>query len=146
MRKARKNSDTVIVHLHWGTELQKCPNEAQLSLAPKLVAAGADVDGGRCTRTSCSAAATCKNGYVSYGLGNFVFYNSGPETGRTGVLTLTINGRKVLKDQWTPAPIQGGVPIPITGAGRHAGRQRLEGAARLRGPDRQARLVRCLQT
>ena len=24
-----KNSDTVIVHLHWGTELQKCPNEAQ---------------------------------------------------------------------------------------------------------------------
>ena len=117
MRKARKNSDTVIVHLHWGTELQKCPNEAQLSLAPKLVAAGADVVVGGHAHILLGSG-YLKNGYVSYGLGNFVFYNWGPDTGRTGVLTLTINGRKVLKDQWTPASIQGGVPVPITGAGR----------------------------
>jgi poly-gamma-glutamate capsule biosynthesis protein CapA/YwtB (metallophosphatase superfamily) len=117
VRKARKNSDTVIVHLHWGTELQKCPNEAQLSLAPKLVAAGADVVVGGHAHILLGSG-YLKNSYVSYGLGNFVFYNWGPDTGRTGVLTLTINGRKVLKDQWTPASIQGGVPVPITGAGR----------------------------
>jgi poly-gamma-glutamate capsule biosynthesis protein CapA/YwtB (metallophosphatase superfamily) len=117
VRKARKNSDTVIVHLHWGTELQKCPNEAQRSLAPKLVAAGADVVVGGHAHILLGGG-YLKNSYVSYGLGNFVFYNWGPDTGRTGVLTLTINGRKVLKDQWTPASIQGGVPVPITGAAR----------------------------
>ncbi|MEU8041659.1 CapA family protein [Streptosporangium sp. NPDC049078] len=117
VRRARKNSDTVIVHLHWGTELQKCPNEAQRGLAPKLVAAGADVVVGGHAHILLGAG-YLKNSYVSYGLGNFVFYNWGPETGRTGVLTLTINGRKVLKDQWTPATIQGGVPVPITGTGR----------------------------
>ncbi|MEU1720170.1 CapA family protein [Nonomuraea sp. NPDC005692] len=118
VRQARKNSDTVIVHLHWGTEMQKCPNEAQRSLAPKLVAAGADVVVGGHAHILLGAG-YLDNAYVSYGMGNFVFYNSTPgTTGRTGVLTLTINGRKVLKDQWTPATIQGGIPVPMTGTAR----------------------------
>ncbi|WP_336209820.1 CapA family protein [Nonomuraea sp. LPB2021202275-12-8] len=118
VRQARKNSDTVIVHLHWGTELQKCPNEAQLSLAPKLVRAGADVVVGGHAHILLGAG-YLDNAYISYGMGNFVFYNSNPATtGRTGVLTLTINGRKVLKDSWTPATIQGGLPVPMTGAAR----------------------------
>ncbi|MEU8250948.1 CapA family protein [Nonomuraea sp. NPDC048916] len=118
VRQARKNSDTVIVHLHWGTEMQKCPNPAQLSLAPKLVKAGADVVVGGHAHILLGAG-YLGNAYISYGLGNFVFYNSNPATtGRTGVLTLTINGRKVLKDSWTPATIQGGLPVPMTGAAR----------------------------
>lgn len=116
VRAARKNSDTVIVHLHWGTEMQRCPNPAQLSLAPKLVKAGADVIVGGHAHILLGAGYLNK-AYVSYGLGNFVFYNhSAGTTGRTGVLTLTINGRKVLKDKWTPAEIQGGIPIPLRGA------------------------------
>ncbi|MGN9785010.1 CapA family protein [Nonomuraea sp. ZG12] len=118
VRRARKNSDTVIVHLHWGTELQKCPNQAQLSLAPKLVRAGADVVVGGHAHILLGGG-YLDNAYIHYGLGNFVFYNSNPATtGRTGVLTLTINGRKVLKDTWTPATIQGGLPVPMTGAAR----------------------------
>ncbi|GIH90907.1 CapA family protein [Planobispora siamensis] len=117
VRKARRTSDTVIVHLHWGTELQKCPNEAQRGLAPKLVAAGADVVVGGHAHILLGGG-YLRNAYVNYGLGNFVFYNWGPDTGRTGVLTLTIEGRKVIKDQWTPAVIQGGVPIPLTGTNR----------------------------
>ncbi|MBN6055848.1 CapA family protein [Nonomuraea sp. RK-328] len=118
VRQARKNSDTVIVHLHWGTEMQKCPNPAQLSLAPKLVKAGADVVVGGHAHILLGAG-YLNSSYISYGLGNFVFYNSSPATtGRTGVLTLTIQGRKVLKDQWTPATIQGGVPVPMTGTAR----------------------------
>ncbi|SDL56555.1 CapA family protein [Nonomuraea jiangxiensis] len=118
VRKARKNSDTVIVHLHWGTEMQKCPNEAQRSLAPKLVEAGADVVVGGHAHILLGAG-YLDDAYVSYGLGNFVFYNSNPATtGRTGVLTLTIKGRKVLKDRWTPATIQAGVPVAMTGAAR----------------------------
>ncbi|MEO3869705.1 CapA family protein [Nonomuraea sp. B12E4] len=118
VRKARKSSDTVIVHLHWGTEMQKCPNEAQRSLAPKLVKAGADVVVGGHAHILLGAG-YLDDAYISYGLGNFVFYNSSPgTTGRTGVLTLTINGRKVLKDRWTPATIEGGVPVAMTGTAR----------------------------
>ncbi|HLU71170.1 MAG TPA: CapA family protein [Nonomuraea sp.] len=118
VRQARKNSDTVIVHLHWGTEMEQCPNPAQLSLAPKLVKAGADVVVGGHAHILLGAGYLGK-AYVSYGMGNFVFYNSNPATtGRTGVLTLTINGRKILKDKWTPATIQGGVPVPMTGPER----------------------------
>lgn len=118
VRQARRNSDTVIVHLHWGTEMQKCPNPAQLSLAPKLVKAGADVVVGGHAHILLGSGYLGR-AYVSYGLGNFVFYNSNPATtGRTGVLTLTINGRRVLKDTWTPATIQGGVPVPMTGSAR----------------------------
>ncbi|MFB4272812.1 CapA family protein [Nonomuraea sp. GTA35] len=118
VRQARKNSDTVIVHLHWGTEMQKCPNAAQLSLAPKLVKAGADVVVGGHAHILLGSG-YLGDAYVNYGMGNFVFYNSNPATtGRTGVLTLTINGRKILKDSWTPATIQGGIPIPMTGPAR----------------------------
>ncbi|MET9338607.1 CapA family protein [Nonomuraea sp. NPDC003804] len=117
VRQARKSADTVIVHLHWGTEMQKCPNPAQRALAPKLVKAGADVIVGGHAHILLGSGFV-GNAYVNYGLGNFVFYNWGPETGRTGVLTLTIDGRKVLKDKWTPATIQGGVPVPLTGAAR----------------------------
>ncbi|MEU6719446.1 CapA family protein [Nonomuraea sp. NPDC046802] len=123
VRKARKNSDTVIVHLHWGTEMQKCPNAAQRSLAPRLVDAGADVVVGGHAHLL-QGSGYLDKAYVNYGLGNFIFYNSKPATtGRTGVLTLTIKGRKVLKDDWTPATIEGGVPVPMTGT---AGTQAVE--------------------
>jgi poly-gamma-glutamate synthesis protein (capsule biosynthesis protein) len=117
VRQARKNSDTVIVFLHWGAELVKCPTPVQRSLADKLVAAGADVIVGSHAHILLGGGYSGRS-YVHYGLGNFAFYNWGPETGTTGVLTLTINGRKVLKDQWTPARINGGVPIPVTGGAR----------------------------
>lgn len=117
VRQARKNSDTVIVFLHWGTELVKCPTPVQRSLAGKLVEAGADVVVGSHAHILLGGGYSGQ-AYVQYGLGNFAFYNWGPDTGTTGVLTLTINGRKVLKDQWTPARINGGVPIPLTGGVR----------------------------
>ncbi|WP_432928788.1 CapA family protein [Microbispora sp. CA-135349] len=117
VRQARKNSDTVIVFLHWGTELVKCPTPVQRSLAGKLVAAGADVVVGSHAHILLGGGYSGQ-AYVQYGLGNFAFYNWGPDTGATGVLTLTINGRKVLKDQWTPARINGGVPIPATGGAK----------------------------
>ncbi|MFC4589051.1 CapA family protein [Sphaerisporangium corydalis] len=129
VRQARRTSDTVIVHLHWGTELQKCPNAAQLDLAPKLIAAGADVIIGGHAHILLGSG-YLRGRYVSYGMGNFVFYNSSAQTGATGVLTLTINGRKVLKDQWTPARISGGIPIPVTGA---AGQQAVANWKALRG-------------
>ncbi|WP_061253891.1 CapA family protein [Microtetraspora glauca] len=128
VRQARKNSDTVIVFLHWGAELVKCPTDVQRDLAAKLSQAGADVIVGSHAHILLGGGYSGRS-YVHYGLGNFVFYNWGPETGKTGVLTLTINGRKVLKDRWTPARINGGVPIPLIGS---AGTQALSEYTSLR--------------
>src|SRR6266851_5564490 len=43
VRAARRLAPIVIVFMHWGTEGQACPDAAQLSLAPKLAAAGASI-------------------------------------------------------------------------------------------------------
>jgi poly-gamma-glutamate synthesis protein (capsule biosynthesis protein) len=119
----------VIVFLHWGTELVKCPTQVQRDLAAALTRAGADVVVGSHAHILLGGGYSGAS-YVHYGLGNFAFYNWGPDTGTTGVLTLKINGHKVLKDQWTPARINGGVPIPVTGPAKQ---QAIAGYKSLRG-------------
>ena len=43
VRAARRLAPVVIVFMHWGTEGQACPDQAQLALAPELAAAGASI-------------------------------------------------------------------------------------------------------
>src|SRR6202161_3586004 len=43
VRAARRLAPTVIVFMHWGTEGEACPDPGQLSLAPRLAAAGASI-------------------------------------------------------------------------------------------------------
>ena len=43
VKEAAANSDYVIAYIHWGTELEVEPDWAQLDLAPKLQAAGANL-------------------------------------------------------------------------------------------------------
>ena len=114
VRKARRRNDTVVVFLHWGTEKQTCPQDRQRTLARQLVDAGADiVVGSHAHRLQ--GAGRLDNAFVGYGLGNFVFYtDSGPGTS-TGVLTVSVTGRRIDSYAWTPARIEGGVPVPLTG-------------------------------
>jgi poly-gamma-glutamate capsule biosynthesis protein CapA/YwtB (metallophosphatase superfamily) len=115
VRSARRVADTVIVDLHWGKELTHCPIDRQRTLAPKLVKAGADVIVGSHAHVLLGGG-YLGPAYVDYGLGNFVFYASGGEAARSGVLTLTVRGRAVTRSSWTPAVISGGIPIPIDGS------------------------------
>ncbi len=117
VRAARENTDTLVVYLHWGRELDDCPTASQRSLAPQLVAAGADVVVGSHSHVLLGGGWQSDGAYVDYGLGNFVFYASGtgPDTA-SGVLTLTVAGRAVTAADWTPARIVGGVPRPVEGA------------------------------
>ena len=116
VRSARRVADTVIVDLHWGRELERCPIERQRALAPKLVEAGADVVVGSHAHVLLGGG-YLGPAYVDYGLGNFVFYARGGETARSGVLLLTVRGRAVTKASWTPAVISGGIPVPLVGSG-----------------------------
>jgi poly-gamma-glutamate synthesis protein (capsule biosynthesis protein) len=117
---ARTEADTVVVFLHWGIEGETCPTAAQVSLADRLVGAGADVIvGGHAHRLQ--AAGMKRGALVAYGLGNAVFYSTdGPST-ESGVLKVSVVGRKVLSYGWTPARLVNGVATELVGdAGRAA--------------------------
>jgi poly-gamma-glutamate synthesis protein (capsule biosynthesis protein) len=115
VRAARKTSDTVVVYLHWGVELEQCPSTDQRALAKALVAAGADVVvGGHAHRVQ--GAGRMGKALVGYGLGNLVWYGTSELSTRTGVLLVTVDGRRVIRYSWVPARIVDGVPRPLAGA------------------------------
>src|SRR4029450_12244326 len=101
--------------LHWGRELVNCPIDRQRALAPKLIAAGADVVVGSHAHILLGGG-YLRGAYVHYGLGNFVFYSRGGVTAQSGVLLLTTRGRAVTAARWAPAVISGGIPHPLQGA------------------------------
>ena len=119
VRAARRTSDTVVVFLHWGVELAQCPSEDQRTLARQLVAAGADiVVGGHAHRVQ--GAGRLGQALVDYGLGNFVWYGTSELSTETGVLLVTVDGRRVTGYRWEPAHIVDGTPRPVAGAERRA--------------------------
>jgi poly-gamma-glutamate capsule biosynthesis protein CapA/YwtB (metallophosphatase superfamily) len=122
VRKARATSDTVVVFLHWGTELESCPTGVQRSLASRLVRAGADVVVGSHAHILLGAG-RLRNALVAYGLGNFVFYAFREVTSQTGVLEVTVTGRRIDAYRWRPARISGGIPYPLAGAEAAAARR-----------------------
>jgi poly-gamma-glutamate capsule biosynthesis protein CapA/YwtB (metallophosphatase superfamily) len=114
VRAARKTSDTVVVFLHWGVELEQCPSADQRRLAKQLVAAGADVVvGGHAHRVQ--GAGRLGRAVVGYGLGNFAWYGTSELSTQTGVLLVTVDGRRVVSYRWAPARIVDGVPRPLSG-------------------------------
>ncbi len=115
VRKARTDSDVVIVFLHWGVEKSTCPSQSQQDLARTLADAGADVIiGGHAHRVQ--GGGFLGTAFVDYGLGNFAFRALGPEAQRTGVLTVTVQGRAVQAYRWVPGIIQDSSPLPLSGA------------------------------
>ncbi len=119
VRQARATSDTVVVFLHWGVELQRCPSSDQRALAKQLVAAGADVIvGGHAHRVQ--GAGRMGTALVGYGLGNFVWYGTSELSTQTGVLLVTMDGRRVVGYRWEPARIVDGTPRPLRGAERRS--------------------------
>ncbi|MFF4236226.1 CapA family protein [Actinomadura geliboluensis] len=126
VKEARKGSDVVIVHLHWGAELQPCPLPRQKELAQQLVEAGADIIVGGHAHIPLGGG-YMDNAYVHYGMGNFVFYSANGQTAKSGVLFLKVQDGKVTKDKWSPALISGGVPIPMKGAAAKAELKRWNG-------------------
>ena len=117
VREARESSDTVVVFLHWGLELATCPTSGPRSLARTLTRAGADVVVGSHAHVLLGAGKLGK-ALVAYGLGNFVFYAFRELTSQTGVLEVTVTGRRIDGYRWVPARIAGGIPYPLRGGAR----------------------------
>ncbi|MBE1604367.1 CapA family protein [Actinopolymorpha pittospori] len=132
VRSVRRAADVVVVFLHWGIEQDQCPSDQQRSLAEELAQTGADIVIGSHAHVLHAGRLAGYDTYVAYGLGNFVWRNrrSVQET-ITGLLTLTVDGRKVTAAQWSPA-IVGASGLPGFTHGDEAERMRRD-FADLRG-------------
>ncbi|HEX6339356.1 MAG TPA: CapA family protein [Jiangellaceae bacterium] len=99
--EAAEAADVVAVYLHYGTERVSCPTPDQVSLATALADAGADIVVGAHAHVLLGAGWLGRT-YVSYGLGNFVWYhpNSAAEAS-SGVLTLTVRDGHVVEHELT---------------------------------------------
>jgi poly-gamma-glutamate capsule biosynthesis protein CapA/YwtB (metallophosphatase superfamily) len=111
---ARRRADTVVVYLHWGTELDACPNPLQEPLANVLVKAGADIIVGTHAHVLLGAG-YLGSAFVDYGLGNFAFYDNSPPENASGALRITVTGRHIDQVTWRPATIVDDLPQPLTG-------------------------------
>jgi len=111
---ARRVADTVVVFVHWGVELQACPDPAQEPLAEVLVKAGADIVVGSHAHVLLGGG-YLGSAYVDYGLGNFAFYNAPPPTDESGALLVTATGRRIDSVTWRPAVLEDEQPVPLTG-------------------------------
>ncbi|WP_200941929.1 CapA family protein [Angustibacter sp. Root456] len=111
VRRARSQADVVVVYLHWGTDYTTCPNPLQRRTAAALAEAGADVVVGTHAHRV-QGAGWLGDTYVAYGLGNFVWWRRNSELdSRSGVLTLTLKGRRVVAERWTPLRVSAdGIP------------------------------------
>ncbi len=119
IKQARPNVDTIVVYLHWGIEKTTCPIDYQINLTKELKRAGADVVvGGGQHRIS--GGGFMGKTLVHYGLGNFLFQAASSGSDRTGVLTVVVRGRDVVKYRWRPGLISAGVPQKLTGATKRA--------------------------
>jgi len=115
VRAARRLAPIVIVFMHWGTEGQACPDQAQLALAPKLAAAGASIIIGAHAHML-QGSGWLGRTFIAYGLGNFLWWERSYSTA-TGVLELTIHPHAPLTVRFIPAVVSStGQPIADRGA------------------------------
>ena len=115
VRAAKRLARIVIVFMHWGTEGIACPDQNQLSLAPKLAAAGASIIIGAHTHVL-QGSGWLGHTFVAYGMGNFLWWENSYSTA-TGVLKLTLHPHAPLTARFIPAVVSGtGQPIVDQGA------------------------------
>jgi len=114
VEQARKTADTVVVYVHWGTELDPCPNPMQEPLAQVLVDAGADIVIGTHAHVLLGGG-YLGSAYVDYGLGNFAFYDNSYPENQSGALLITVTGRHIDQVTWRPAVIEDDLPQPLSG-------------------------------
>jgi poly-gamma-glutamate synthesis protein (capsule biosynthesis protein) len=115
VKTTAKDSDIVVVVLHWGVETKSCPSDRQRTLAKQLTKAGADVVVGSHAHVLGPHITKGKK-TVHYGLGNFVFYARGGPASQSGVYSVVVDRDGVLDTKWSPAQIEGGRPRLLSGS------------------------------
>jgi len=91
VQELKKNSDFVVVSMHWGTESSYKPNALQIRIGRNLIDSGADLVIGH--HPHVLQPVECYKGkYIAYSLGNFCFGgNSNPREKRSMILICTLS-------------------------------------------------------
>jgi poly-gamma-glutamate capsule biosynthesis protein CapA/YwtB (metallophosphatase superfamily) len=89
IRSAKAQADDVVVMIHWGVELARCPGDDIVGLAHRLHQAGATVVAGHHPHVL-QGISNGDEGVTAFSLGNFVWYHDEPPTYETGVLEVEL--------------------------------------------------------
>lgn len=104
--EAKKNSDFVVVQMHWGTEYTRNPNEYQKNMGRFLIDNGADLVVGNHPHWI-QDYEIYKGKYILFALGNFVFDQEWSQKTKEGVIAnFTILKNEVSKIDFTPIEIR----------------------------------------
>ena len=96
INEAKKNSDKVVIFFHWGDQYKIEPNENQVSLKEFCFLKGADIVIGAHPHVVQPSFWDKKNDtYVAYSLGNFMAYQSLPNTSKGMVVKINIGKDKI---------------------------------------------------
>ncbi|PIZ58538.1 capsular biosynthesis protein [bacterium (Candidatus Torokbacteria) CG_4_10_14_0_2_um_filter_35_8] len=105
VKKARQNSDIVIVSMHSGTEYVTKPNSRQVKFAHAAIDYGADMVIGHHPHIV-QVSEVYKNKYIVYSLGNFIFDQMWSEETRLGAITkITLNKEGIIMVSFVPVKI-----------------------------------------
>ena len=95
IKKAKLQVDVLIVSLHSGEEYIKEPGQPQIDFVKAVIDAGADIIVGHHSHII-QPNEKYKNGYIFYGLGNFVFdQNLSAETTQGQIVKVLIEDKKI---------------------------------------------------
>ncbi len=115
VKDAKAKADVVIAFMHWGQEGNHCPTDRMKSLAKALADAGATAVIGTHAHLLLGDG-WLGSTYVSYGLGNFLWWLDDAYSNDTGVVRLTLHGRTLTSTEFVPAHISAtGQPLPAEG-------------------------------
>ncbi len=113
VRRAERRADVVVVTIHWGVELDTTPRPEQVTLARRLVAAGADVIFGHHSHRL-QPVSRIEGRPVFWGLGNFVWPRLSEAGARTAVAEVVVDPGGRFRARLLPAVIEaGGHPVLV---------------------------------
>lgn len=127
IEEARKNSDVVVVMVHWGEERKERPVKHQTYLAHTFVDAGADLVIGSHPHVL-QGFESYKGKWIAYSLGNFVFSTTSTKSSETGVLTAECGKDGSCSMKFQPMFAKASQPAPMT---PEAGKELLSRLSRL---------------
>lgn len=104
--EARKNSDIVIVQIHWGDEYTSKPNEFQKKYGRMSIDLGADLVVGNHPH-QIGEVEIYKDKYILYALGNFIFDQEWSRETKEGLIAkVTVKNKKISMIEFIPIEIK----------------------------------------
>lgn len=110
----RGQVDWVIVNFHWGDDISKYPNDAQMALARFSIDQGADLVVGHHS-SILQGAEIYKGRPIVYSLGNFIFGGKAESDYDSALLRVALNKDRQMKVELLPVEVQGFQPRVATG-------------------------------